>query len=692
MPARHGGGKIMKQDPTPVEENPTSTPSGRGESDSPIQRSIGQSSGCTLAQYASAKCLPEEFLKDLGLSTITYCNHPAVRIPYTDENGTEPATRFRLAMHDDANGTTRFSWKKGSKPSLYGLSRLNSASNSVVLVEGESDCHTLWHQGVSALGGPGASSWKEERDAPYLADFETIFVVIEPDKGGAQMLEWLAKSSIRDRVQLVRIQGAKDVSDLHIADPDGFMDAWESAQAVSTPWSEHSKVEQAIRLEHLHKKCGDLASCHSILDKFADTVQQSGVVGEECLVKLLYLALTSRVLDRPVSMAVKGPSSGGKSYTTEKVTSFFPPDAYYALTAMSDRALAYGNEPLKNRFLVIYEATGMQSEIASYLIRSLLSEGRVRYETVEKTNDGFGARLIEREGPTGLIITTTQTGLHPENETRLLSITVTDTPDQTRQILRSLARQDKPPIDASEWHSLQEWIATGNCAVTIPFAEHLAELVPPSATRLRRDFSTVLSLIKAHAILHRASRQVEDDGRIIATLEDYAVVRELVVDLISEGVNASVSKTVRETVEAIAVLTQDGSEATKKQVADQLNIDPSAAWRRVKTAVALGYVINQEDKRGKPARLIIGDQLPDDVELLPIPEALEVNPSEQCAGETDRPAADEIDPTTSDCTIDPQTPDQDTPPMKSGTSAQSTEDFPDMPEFLWRTVNKRVVL
>ena len=143
--------------------------------------------------------------------------------------------------------------------------------------------------------------------------------------------------------------------------------------------------------------------------------------------KLLYLAVTSRVLDRPISIAVKGPSSSGKSYLVESVLSFFSSGSYYALTAMSDRALAYGQEPLQHRMLVLYEADGMNGDTASYLIRSLLSEGRVRYETVEKTAEGLTSRLIERPGPTGLIVTTTRDGLHPENETRLISITLADT-------------------------------------------------------------------------------------------------------------------------------------------------------------------------------------------------------------------------------------------------------------------------
>ena len=82
---------------------------------------------------------------------------------------------------------------------------------------------------------------------------------------------------------------------------------------------------------------------------------------------------------------------------------------------------------------VVYEAGGLTGDWASYLMRSLLSENRVRYETVEKTAEGMKSRLIEREGPTGLIVTTTAASLHSENETRLVSIPVDDSPAQTRR-------------------------------------------------------------------------------------------------------------------------------------------------------------------------------------------------------------------------------------------------------------------
>jgi hypothetical protein len=355
-----------------------------------------------------------------------------------------------------------------------------------------------------------------------------------------------------------------------------------------------------------------------ILNRFAREIGRR-VSGEVRTAKLLYLALTSRVLGRPVSVAVKGPSSGGKTYLVERVLDFFPDAAYHALTAMSDRALAYSEEPIKHRFLVFFEAEGMASDFATYLMRSLLSEGRLRYEFVEKTSEGLRVRLIEREGPTGLVVTTTAVRMHPENETRLLSLTVTDTREQTRDILASLAKSKTEVTD------LTPWLASpaAERKVAIPYAPALAELVPPVAVRLRRDFGAVLNLIQTHAILHQASREKDEEDHIVATLDDYARVRDLVDDLISEGIEATVPESVREVVEAAVQLHEEEDEpVTSAALARELELDRTAASRRVRSAKDRGYLRDLEDNPRRPSRIVPGDPLPEELAILPAPEVL----------------------------------------------------------------------
>ena len=369
--------------------------------------------------------------------------------------------------------------------------------------------------------------------------------------------------------------------------------------------------------------CEDLAKSPNILDVFAGDLARTGFAGEERAAKLLYLVLTSRLLDRPVSVAVKGPSSAGKSHLVQQVLKFFPDRAYYALTGMSERALAYSQEPLAHRFLVLYEAAGLQGELASYFLRSLLTEGRLRYVTVEGTPEGPREKVIEREGPTGLITTTTAIRLHPENETRLFSIPVTDTPEQTRRILLAQAEDPDDSVDLTPLLELQTWLEVGERRVTIPFGPALADAIPPVDVRLRRDIPAVFNLIKAHALLHQWDRERDDSGRIIATLQDYEAVRELVADLLAEGLGRAVSSTIRETVEAVKQLLDAGApDVSVLAVADVLGLDKSSASRRVNQAITSGYLRNLQVGRGRPCRLVLGASLPEDIEILPRAETL----------------------------------------------------------------------
>jgi hypothetical protein len=161
---------------------------------------VQPSGGCTLQQYADAKGLPSDFLRGLGLSDFFYLGQPAVRIPYLDTRATERAVQFRLALAKSGEGDNRFRFKSGHKPIPYGLWRLDAAraAGRVTLVEGPSDCHTVWYHDLPALGIPGASNWQETWN-DCLDGIGRIDVVIEPDQGGDAVRAWLAKSRLRER-------------------------------------------------------------------------------------------------------------------------------------------------------------------------------------------------------------------------------------------------------------------------------------------------------------------------------------------------------------------------------------------------------------------------------------------------------------------------------------------------------------
>jgi putative DNA primase/helicase len=148
--------------------------------------------GCTLEAYAASKNLPLEFLTsdDVALEDGTcYVKEvgkeiPAVEIPYADRDGELLANRYRIAV----GGDDKFRWEKGSTTTLYGLHKLEEAHDAgyVLLVEGESDCHTAWYRGLPAVGVPGVDNWRDEW-AEHLNGIPKIFVVVEPDEAGKKL-------------------------------------------------------------------------------------------------------------------------------------------------------------------------------------------------------------------------------------------------------------------------------------------------------------------------------------------------------------------------------------------------------------------------------------------------------------------------------------------------------------------------
>ena len=206
--------------------------------------------------------------------------------------------------------------------------------------------------------------------------------------------------------------------------------------------------------------------------------------------------------------------------------------------------------------------------------------------------------------------------------------------------------------DYTAWHAAQHWLRQTPPEVVIPFAPVLAKKTTPLAPRMRRDFAAMLSLLRTHAVLCQAARERDPDGRIIASVDgDYAVIRELVADVVAQGIRATVKPEVRETVEAVAYMLSQGREPLERKgkkvtlvlsedllykisgegedsgvslshLSTALKLDRSSISRRVKEAEEMGFLVNLETRAGRPARLHVGEPMPEDDSVFPSPEEL----------------------------------------------------------------------
>jgi hypothetical protein len=401
-----------------------------------------------------------------------------------------------------------------------------------------------------------------------------------------------------------------------------------------------AREEEAALPEDALEAARELSQDPALLHRAIRAMGELGVVGEEENRGLLYLALLSARTERPISVFVKGRSSSGKSFLVETALTLIPPRGYYKLTSMSEKALVYTDLDFSHRHLILYEEDGLATEGILYLVRTLLSEGEIHYLTVEKTPQGkMAAREIHRPGPTGLITTLTKGLTKEDNETRTISLYMNDSKEHTLRVIEAQALREGglwagEEVDPLPWHALY-WTLPQK-EVVVPFAPAVQRLLhaqdlPEDLTRLRRDFPRFLTLVKVVALLHHARRE-EREGRIVATLEDYALAYHLAARPLTRSVYTvspqalTLAVAVREVYEdklAKGNLPPEGVRVYVKELARRLRWATRTVQKWVDMADAAGLVEVQKDGTRLALRPVEGAPLEESsFRLLPEPERL----------------------------------------------------------------------
>ncbi len=372
-----------------------------------------------------------------------------------------------------------------------------------------------------------------------------------------------------------------------------------------------------------------LLEAPDLLERVADAIRVSGYAGDVRPALMSYICLTSRRLERPLNLSYLAQSASGKNHAAEAPLPLFPETAFYLIRAGSERALIYNDESFEHRIVIVGEVDSVpENGPAASAIRSLMTDTAMEYEVVEKDQEtgSFAVRRIRKPGPTGLITTSTRP-LGEQASTRTLAITLDDTPKQTRAIMHAHAEAVnalRAATDPSAFVALQRWLdLAGECRVTVPYAAALADVVPAEQVRMRRDFRQLLTVIQTIALLHQRQRQRDAKGRIVATLEDYRMARDVLLDVFTAVASGGVTKAMRETVAAVRELYVDEQPITISALAERLRLHPSSTWRRVRDAVRLGFLVNQETRKRQPTKLVPGAKLPAERAALPEPAELE---------------------------------------------------------------------
>lgn len=366
---------------------------------------------------------------------------------------------------------------------------------------------------------------------------------------------------------------------------------------------------------------------------FRRELRATGYAGPTEVAELLHLTFVSRCLDRPINLAILGPSAAGKSHTLKTVSRFHPEDATHMISGGSNLSTVFSPQQTKHAHLVFTEARAIDMEGAArgFLHELVWGKGKVTYEmSVALKGGGWSTVPYTKEGPTGIVVTTIE-GLPRELSTRMLQVEVQESTEQTREILNAVAEQaagkttDEP--DYERWRHAGCWLEEeGTVEVVVPYMGAVVERMPADDVRLRRDVNQVVTLIQAHAFAHQLQRDRDEEGRVVAARADYEAAHRLLAPVF-ETTRDEVRPSWRETWAAVEELnaqrpegSDPGEGVTYQAVADA---SPSietrgAAKRRCAPMIEAGHLRNLSHKY-QDARLVLGRSLPEPYRTLPTP-------------------------------------------------------------------------
>ncbi|MFC1847058.1 hypothetical protein ACFLYS_03265 [Chloroflexota bacterium] len=585
--------------------------------------------GVNLDTLSKVKSIPVDYLKSLGASEFKYNGQSAVNIPYCSEEGNEISVRYRLEI----SGDNRFKWRKGDHALPYGLNRLAMIRKSgwVLIVEGESDCWTCWFYGIPAMGAPGKGIWPPAW-GNHLKGLE-VYVWQEPE---AEDFTLRLLASAPDLRFIQAPDGIKDVSEAHIQGLN--IPSWlEGLKAKAEPGQELKDRRTNEQLMQLYEEAKSLIGASDPLKVIEKAIRGLGYGGDIKPALITYLAVTSRLLEMrsgamPVHLLLTGPSSGGKSYTLGVIKALIPPEGYHVIDAGSPRILIYDEAPLEHKALVFGEADSLpagEDNPAASAIRNLLQDHHLHYEVTikDKETGDFRTKRVHKAGPTVLITTSTRSLGH-QLMTRFFTLEIGDSREQISAALETQAELEirgipDPDAGLVEFQSYLQLKAP--VKVTVPFVQELAKGLAQMATapRILRDFARLMSLIKTVALIRHHQRQIDGEGRIVAELADYEMVRGLVNDMYVDS-STGVTNDIRKLIEVVITLDTkrtSGERITNTTLAKHLSTGTMQASRRAKRALKLGWLVNREQRKYYPADYAPGEPMPE-VEGLPVLEGI----------------------------------------------------------------------
>jgi len=303
-------------------------------------------------------------------------------------------------------------------------------------------------------------------------------------------------------------------------------------------------------------------------------------VGDKIVAECLIMSVASQSVanTKGLHVSISGNSGKGKTHACNAMLRLLP-EEYRIKGTVSNKALFYYDE-LRAGTVLLFDDVTMSDDLQE-LMKSATANFQEPIEHRTLTRDRQLKVCTIPERCVWWLAKVEAVG-DDQVMNRMLTVWIDDSADQDRAVLEHLKKIESgrlPPAGEDENVMICQ-LMIGKLKekvhrVRIPYAGRINF----SAAHNRRNPAMLLDLIKCHAVLHFLQRETDEDGSLIADLEDFTYARKLFIS-INNDVGGQETKLTRNESAALATIRKMGlSIFTVRQLQDALGLSYHQTYR-----------------------------------------------------------------------------------------------------------------
>lgn len=401
------------------------------------------------------------------------------------------------------------------------------------------------------------------------------------------------------RVIAARLEVGMSVTEAILAELIEALEAWRLAEIQKQG---PEKKEPKPLTEEEREAAEQFLKAPALMERTSAALKESGLVGEEANALILYVAMTSRQCEDPLSAICLARSGTGKSYLMERVALCMPEDSKLENTQFTENSFYYfRREEIRGRIFLIEDLDGAQAVL--YPIRELQTKQRISKTVTVKDRSG-AMRTVQLvvEGPVSVIGCSTQEAIYEDNANRSLLLHLDDSKEQDARIMDYQRAARAGLIDKAKEQEVRKQLQNVQrvlrpIKVVNPYAPLIA--LPQEVFKPRRTLGLLLGFVEAITFYHQLQREEKaDEGSgeiyIETTPEDIEAALALLSDTLFRK-SDELSGACRSLLEWISA-NVNGS-FTAQGIRQRLRMAPRTLNRYLAELTAYGYLVQDKKKK-----------------------------------------------------------------------------------------------